>query len=105
MEAVQCMAGDLEETSRSLKTELESIIGRQQINTLFQPIFDLADNTVFTYEALSRGPVESTLFQPDMLFETAYHHKMASELDYVCRHKAIENFVTRQLPGKLALNI
>ncbi len=105
LKTVERISSDLEKNSHLLKTELVSIIQRQDINTLFQPIFGFANNALFAYEALSRGPDNSVLFQPDMLFETAYHHQLADELDYICRRKAVENFAARKLTGKLALNI
>ncbi len=105
MKVSQNISSDLEKNSDLLKAELISILERQEINTLFQPIFDIGNTSIFAYEALSRGPSDSVLFQPDMLFDIAYHHQRASELDYICRSKAVENFVARKLPGKLALNI
>jgi len=105
MQALQLRKDDLEDQAQHLKDALLGIIERQEINTFFQPIFDLGDHSVFAYEALSRGPVDSELFNPERLFEIAYQHQLASELDYLCRRKAVENFVSRKLPGKLALNI
>ncbi|WP_161957586.1 bifunctional diguanylate cyclase/phosphodiesterase [Mariprofundus sp. EBB-1] len=105
MQALQLSKDDMGDKSQQLKEELLGIIDRQDINTLFQPVFDLGDHSIFAYEALSRGPVDSELFNPERLFEIAYHHQLASELDYLCRRKAVENFVNRNISGKLALNI
>jgi len=105
MEIEQSTPNELARQDQSLKDELENIIAEQRIDTLFQPIFDITGTGVFAYEALSRGPVDSPLHQPDIMFETAYEHQMMAELDYICRRKAVENFVARNMPGKLSLNI
>ena len=105
MEIVQLKSDDQQESPLPVRDELTNIIENKLIGTLFQPIFDLDNNTVFAYEALSRGPADSPLFQPDVMFETAHDYQMTAELDYVCRLRAVENFVSRNIPGKLSLNI
>jgi len=105
MESVQCKCEEQEGGAPSLRGELENIITAQRIDTLFQPIFDLENNAIFAYEALSRGPVDSSLIQPDNMFKTAHKYHKTAELDYVCHHKAVENFVSRNILGKLSLNI
>lgn len=90
---------------RLLQQELKSIIAQQRITALFQPIHDLEKSSVFAFEALSRGPQESLLFFPDVMFDVADRHQMMAELDYVCTHRAVEAFVAGNLPGKLSLNV
>lgn len=105
MERHQIEYPPVECSDLALRNELASIIDQGAIDSLFQPIFDLRNNTIFAYEALSRGPKKSPLFMPDIMFDTARHHHMTAELDHICRRKAVENFVAQDLPGKLSLNI
>ncbi|OIO70854.1 MAG: hypothetical protein AUJ57_07895 [Zetaproteobacteria bacterium CG1_02_53_45] len=105
LKTMQFECNDLAEDGLVMQAELVAIIKQQRINTMFQPIFDIESNNIFAYEALSRGPADSPLFQADMLFATAHDCRMTGDLDYVCRRKAVENFAGRNLPGKLALNI
>ena len=53
---------------------LEYILSNGEITTLFQPIFDIANQTIIGYEALSRGPKNSPLEMPNRLFEAASEH-------------------------------
>jgi sensor c-di-GMP phosphodiesterase-like protein len=51
--------------------ELDKIIERKLIRTLFQPIVDLRTGNVLGYEALSRGPKGSPLETAPKLFTAA----------------------------------
>lgn len=84
---------------------LKAILSKRQITTLFQPILDIEKETVLGYEALSRGPENSSLFSPVELFAQAEKDACLSELELLCREKAIENFVAQGLPGKLFINV
>lgn len=84
---------------------LKAILSERLITTLFQPILDIEKETVLGYEALSRGPENSSLFNPLALFEQAEKDGCLSELELLCREKAIENFVNQGLPGKLFINV
>ena len=83
---------------------LEYILDNGEITTLFQPIFDISNHTILGYEALSRGPKNSPLEMPNKLFAVAHEHGLISELELLCRSKAIENFVKLALQGKLFLS-
>src|SRR5690554_224499 len=85
--------------------ELSSIISEKMINTYFQPIISADGQSIYAYEALSRGPSGSILFNPINLFEQAKQQQKLFALESVCRTKTIEQFTQQQLPGKLFLNI
>ena len=51
--------------------ELEQVFNGNQIQVVFQPIINLADGSVFGYEALSRGPIGTRLESADALFSAA----------------------------------
>ncbi|WP_417597221.1 GGDEF domain-containing protein [Oceanospirillum sp.] len=84
---------------------LTEIIESQTINTLFQPIIGARGESIFAYEALSRGPSDSYLCSPVRLFEEAKQQHQLFALESICRRRAIENFTRQQLPGKLFLNV
>lgn len=85
--------------------ELLKILAGQTINTYFQPIISVEGQSIYAYEALSRGPYGSTLFNPINLFEQAKQQRKLFALESICRTKAIEKFTQQKLPGKLFLNI
>lgn len=85
--------------------ELDRILREGAITPLFQPIVDASCQGIFGYEALSRGPSDSTLHSPLMLFDTARLTGRLVELDLLCRRLAIEAFAQLDLPGRLFLNV
>lgn len=70
--------------------ELAKIIVERQIVTVFQPIVNLGSGEIIGYEALSRGPKESPLHQPNNLFKAAEIYDRIWELESLCRIKALE---------------
>ncbi|MCC4834213.1 GGDEF domain-containing protein [Shewanella sp. 10N.7] len=88
-----------------LEKELNKIIAKQSINAIFQPIFNITNQKVHGFEALSRGPEHSPLFSPVPLFKTAEHMGKLSELETLCRSISINAFKTCELKGKLFINI
>jgi diguanylate cyclase (GGDEF)-like protein len=88
-----------------MKEEIQSIISNKQITTVFQPIFDVENEAIIGYEALTRGPKSSPLHTPELLFQAAEAHNLQSELDLICRANAIYQFVELKLTGKLFINI
>jgi EAL domain-containing protein (putative c-di-GMP-specific phosphodiesterase class I)/GGDEF domain-containing protein len=70
--------------------ELDRILSTQDISTVFQPIVSLCDGKIIGYECLSRGPISSSLYSPDLLFETAAKYNRLWDIELLCRVKAIE---------------
>lgn len=88
-----------------MKDAIQSIIANKLITTVFQPIFDVEHEVIIGYEALTRGPKNSDLHSPETLFQTAEKYGLLSELELLCRAKAIQKFSQLQLSGKLFINI
>ncbi|WP_242457950.1 bifunctional diguanylate cyclase/phosphodiesterase [Halomonas sp. YLGW01] len=84
---------------------LDHIIKTDALTVLFQPIVDGESQRIFGYEALIRGPSDSPLHSPLMLFGTAEHEGRLVELDLLCRRLAIQRFVELDLPADLFLNV
>lgn len=85
--------------------ELKQILVDKNITTVFQPIFNVEQKCIVGYEALTRGPFGSELYTPDVLFSVATQFNLLSELEILCRDRAIQQFAQLQLRGKLFLNI
>lgn len=56
------------------------ILEKENIRTNFQPIISLRDSSILGYEALSRGPSESAMTNPELLFEYAEKNRKYGNL-------------------------
>ncbi|HET9125103.1 MAG TPA: diguanylate cyclase, partial [Solirubrobacteraceae bacterium] len=70
--------------------ELRAILAAETIVPVFQPIVSLQTGEIVGYEALARGPQGSALERPDRLFATAEAAGLVTELDWLCRARAVE---------------
>ncbi|UTH74751.1 phosphodiesterase [Chromobacterium sp. IIBBL 290-4] len=85
--------------------ELDEIIGQRRLQPVFQPIVDLDAGVILGYEGLIRGPSDSTLHSPMMLFEAAERCQMTISLDIACLRACAERFTELALPGMLFVNL
>ncbi len=98
----EAMAGiqiERSETQARLIGEFDRIIAEEQITCVYQPIVKLADFSVLGYEMLARGPMQSELHHPELLFEIAREQGRVPELDRLCRLMATRGSAT--LPESL----
>lgn len=84
-----------------LQHELLSILEHKKLTPYFQPIVSLTQNKIIGYEALIRAPSDSSLHNPQNLFQIAEQHKLLSQLDYVCREISISHYARFNLDSKL----
>ncbi len=70
--------------------ELDRILETGLVQTVFQPIVEIASAETIAYEALSRGPRGSSLEWPDALFAAAHAAGRVVELDWLCRITAVQ---------------
>lgn len=91
--------------TQRLCDELAEVLAAQRLRILFQPIASLRARTVMGYEALVRGPADSPLHNPLVLFGAAEHCQRLAELDLLCRRLAAARFQAMALPGLLFLNM
>ena len=84
---------------------LESIIRHGDVQVVFQPIVQLGDGGLCGFEALVRGPSDSILHSPVMLFEQAALAGLSGVLDQVCIAAVLREFSRRKLPGTLFINV
>lgn len=87
------------------RKELERILKFEDISTVFQPIVSLIDGDIIGYEALTRGPENSPLKNPEKLFSAAQTYNRLWDLECMCRSKAIEKAHTIHRDKFLFLNV
>lgn len=88
-----------------LREQFLSVLKNRQIRTVFQPIVSLRNATAFGYEALSRGPQDTEMHTPKMLFEYAEKCGKMWDLELLCRVTAIETASSLPAQTKLFLNV
>ncbi len=84
---------------------LSEVLELRKVTTLYQPIADLREGRVYGYEALSRGPSDSSLHSPQAMLRAADHFALAGEIEQLCVETAVHGFAARRLSGKLFLNV
>ncbi|MDU5723522.1 MAG: EAL domain-containing protein [Clostridium butyricum] len=85
--------------------EFIDVINTKNIRTVFQPIVSLEDLSVMGYEALSRGPENTEMQNPELLLKCAEECDKSFELEWLFICKALENSCHKKLNTKLFLNI
>lgn len=100
-EIVKLQMSQLELKNRG---HLQKILLEEQITTVYQPIVRLKDYTIMGYESLSRGPKNSEIEAPIILFTLAEETGLVFELDRVCRKRAIINAKGKIKGRKLFVN-
>jgi EAL domain-containing protein (putative c-di-GMP-specific phosphodiesterase class I) len=80
---------DTSDATAQRDDELERVLNENRIRSVFQPIINLADGSVFGYEALSRGPIDTRLESADALFSAAAAVGATHRLERVCRFHSI----------------
>ncbi len=88
-----------------LSLQLSALIGQQNIEIHFQPLVDINRGSILGYEALTRGPADSPLHSPLVLFDLAARLGRLVELERVVVRKAVSRFRELALPGQLFLNL
>ncbi|UJX39540.1 EAL and GGDEF domain-containing protein [Desulfovibrio sp. JY] len=85
--------------------EFREILELRRVRAVFQPIVNLRAGSVFAWEALARGPRDSTLESPAMLFDVAEEAGAIFALEKICREAAIRGFAKREPGAKLFCNV
>lgn len=88
-----------------LADALARLIEQQSFDIHFQPLVALDQADIFGFEALTRGPADSPLHSPLVLFETAARLGRLVELERHIVRRALARFKALALPGHLFLNV
>ena len=86
-------------------SRIADILSKEMLAVHFQPIVCLKNQTIYGYEGLIRGPVNTILQPPTMLFDTATQCGLRAQLDLLCRKMVIKQFARLNLPGHLFINV
>ena len=73
--------------------EFNNVFKTGNIRSVFQPIISLKDCSIIGYEALSRGPKDSYMQNPEVLLDMAKEYDKLWELEVLFRSKAIETYI------------
>ncbi len=74
---------------KDLYVELQRIIHNKALTTVYQPIYNLTDNSIYGYEALTRGPQGTFFEDPDTIFTFAAKYDMIPQVEELCLQNAI----------------
>lgn len=85
--------------------EATRVIGQRLITPHFQPIFSLTLGEVYGYEALSRIVGPTTFATIEDLFYAARCCSMLSDLEQLCRERALTTAARLEVAGRLFLNV
>lgn len=86
-----------------LRSEFDRLIDGRQVHAVFQPVVELSSSQVVGFEALARGPRDSSFASPAAMFQFAYETGRASELDWICRAAAFRAAMDAGLPSDFTL--
>jgi EAL domain-containing protein (putative c-di-GMP-specific phosphodiesterase class I) len=75
--------------ARERRRQLMEILVHETVYSVYEPIVDARNFTVFGYEALVRGPDGTAYASPLQLFDVAEQEGLLFELDCLCRSAAI----------------
>lgn len=84
---------------------IKEIISRKSVSTVFQPIVDLNDASIFGVEALSRGPEGTRFYSPLPLFKESERLGLLYPIESLARETAIRSFRKLSYHSKLFLNL
>lgn len=84
--------------------ELKRVVRERDLETVYQPVFDLASGRQVALEAYARGPAGSVFRMPRVLFSVGHEAGLGADLDRLCRRLAIEAFEPAEAPDLLFLN-
>ncbi|MCH7342059.1 EAL and GGDEF domain-containing protein [Pelomonas sp. CA6] len=88
-----------------LQLEFHRLLTLDCFDIHFQPLVDMGRAEILGYEALTRGPADSPLHSPLVLFETAAKLGRLVELERLIVRTALRRFHALGLPGQLFLNL
>lgn len=74
----------------NIREELDYIIEKGQIKSVFQPIISLRDGHILGYEALSRITCKTSIQNTEALFQLAGSYNRLWDLELICRVKSLE---------------
>jgi EAL domain-containing protein (putative c-di-GMP-specific phosphodiesterase class I) len=84
-------------------TSVADLVDRQAVRSAYQPLVDLYTGETVGYEALARGPRDTRLERPDLLFEAARVAGLEREVEWECQRAALQGALDAGLASGQAL--
>ena len=84
---------------------LAGLMRGNELYPVFQPIVSLRDGSIYSHEALIRGPKDTSLHAPDALLAAAAHESLNYEFENVCVTVALDRWGTLLESGRLFVNV
>lgn len=85
--------------------EIVEVINQKRIVTLFQPIIDVTNHTIYGYETLSRGVrPDGSMISAVELFSKAKKLDLLFQLDRLCRESSIIAAANANIQNKVFIN-
>lgn len=78
---------------------------RPGLTAHFQPILDFRAQRYLGFEGLIRGPADSPLYSPLVLFGLASRAGLTTEFERLCRRVVLAGFAALHVPEKLFINV
>lgn len=94
-----------ERASERDKAHLQEIILTESLTPVYQPIVHIASGSIFGYEALTRGPRQTSMESPATLFSVADEVDLTFELDRACFRGALRGAVGLEPIHRLFVNL
>ena len=87
------------------KALLQDVILSEGLTPVYQPIVHLKTGQIFGFEALARGPAQTSLETPSSLFSVADDVGLTFELDRACFRSALRSAVGLEPVHRLFVNL
>lgn len=84
---------------------LAGLLRSNRLYPVFQPIASLRDGSIYSHEALIRGPQETLLHTPDTLLAAAAGESLNFEFENCCIVAALDRWGALRESGRLFVNI
>jgi EAL domain-containing protein (putative c-di-GMP-specific phosphodiesterase class I)/GGDEF domain-containing protein len=99
------VVGHIPEAIKRGRGQLSTLMRRQLLYPVYQPIASLADGVIFSHEALIRGPADTSFHTPDTLLRAAAHENLNHEFESHCVAVALDLWGSLNQPGRIFVNI
>jgi diguanylate cyclase (GGDEF)-like protein len=84
---------------------LEDLLDRGRLYSVFQPIVNLEDASIYAHEALIRGPQGTAWHTPDALLRAATREQLEYPFENACMVAAMQTWGQLNVPGRLFVNV
>jgi diguanylate cyclase (GGDEF)-like protein len=84
---------------------LSRILRDRALSSVFQPIVNMRDGSIYAHEALIRGPKGMPLHTPDALLAAARREGLLLDFEIACVSVALSQWAALRQPGRLFVNL